>query len=186
MSKIVGTTNVSPLLINLGTSDVQGPLVQFQATNFTRPDILRLLGSMNQRSPEDTRLSEKRLSVAFDQAWTGLETGIGGLLDKYRSEDTPSLHEMDKQMQVLDELLDLVRSQHRSISAFNQYFEKMQRRYIGWRISEIEETGNLEKRVIVREAIRGILSDLYDSKENPAGLLRVLYDISSDLGSSNK
>jgi hypothetical protein len=94
------------LLIGLRSSDVKGPLAQFQNTELTRDDLLRLVQNLNAVLGE-AALKEAQVEKAFDLVWTELEERLDlrklppdGPTDK--PERTPD--------DLLAEILDTVRS----------------------------------------------------------------------------
>ena len=115
LSKSIDKGRVSPLLFGLGPSDLtNSPLLQFQATVFKKDDFGKLLHSMNAAAPEAERLSQDVLVKSFNRAWNELETEVS----KFEFVDTKRLskikHERpldERTQQVLDELLNIVRSQ---------------------------------------------------------------------------
>ena len=72
-SKAVVKAYVSPFLFNIDPLRIVGPLSQFQATINDPDDILRLLSSINNRLPEDQRLSFDVLNREFELLWPDLK-----------------------------------------------------------------------------------------------------------------
>ena len=64
---------VCPFLFNVRSSDVKGPLGQFQSTMFSRDDIRRLLDTLNTAASELDRLREGILESAFLRCYPLLE-----------------------------------------------------------------------------------------------------------------
>jgi hypothetical protein len=73
LSKAVEKAYVSPVLFNIDPARLVGPLSQFQATINDPDDILRLLSSVNNRLPEDQRLSFDVLNREFELLWPDLK-----------------------------------------------------------------------------------------------------------------
>jgi hypothetical protein len=73
ISKSVDKAYVSPFLFNIEPSRLVGPLQQFQATINDRDDILRLLGSINSRLPDDRQLPFEILNREFELLWPDLK-----------------------------------------------------------------------------------------------------------------
>ena len=67
--------HVCPYLLDLKTSDLSGPLSQFQATEFSKEDTRKLLGTVN-RSIEAGPISESLLKTSFDRCWPDLEENL--------------------------------------------------------------------------------------------------------------
>lgn len=68
LAKSVGSSLARPLLVDLGPSDVTGPLAQFQATQlFDRGDMWRLFQSLNKAC--SSPLKEDVLRRSFGRTW---------------------------------------------------------------------------------------------------------------------
>src|SRR3954447_9993168 len=78
LAKIIEQSRVAPLLFNVKPSDIQGPLAQFQTTNFKREDFKRLIESMNSIDP-DASLDAFRLGKAFNALWSQLDASINSI-----------------------------------------------------------------------------------------------------------
>lgn len=63
LSKSLGHSRVTPLLINVSNSDLRGPLAQFNTTSLQRNNIKQLLESMNEHLGE-RKLLPKLLDTA--------------------------------------------------------------------------------------------------------------------------
>ena len=73
LSKTVEKELVCPYLFELKSSDLTGPLVQFQAAEANKQDTLRLLSTVN-RAITPKPLSDKMLSEAFENWWEKFES----------------------------------------------------------------------------------------------------------------
>jgi hypothetical protein len=105
LSKTVGRTLVSPYLIGVKPSDLKGPLVQFQATESSKSDTRRLIGTLN-KALDEAALSEKQLDKAFGAFWPGLESA----LTEIQSVKIPQRPQRSER-EMLEEILALVREQ---------------------------------------------------------------------------
>ena len=76
ISKMMGKSNVSPLLLNIKNSEVDGPFSQFQLTVCEKDDIFRLMQSINDQLPAETRLSDELLIREFEEWWPTLEAKL--------------------------------------------------------------------------------------------------------------
>lgn len=110
LSKTIQNTFVCPLLIDLEPSDVKGPLAQFQATKAIKGDVLRMVKTLN-ASLKDAALSEAHVEEAFDVWWPKLEEKLAKLPPD-KASAKPTRTEKD----LLEEILDLVRTQNRYFS----------------------------------------------------------------------
>ncbi len=131
LSKTLDKANVSPFLFGIKRSEVQGPLVQFQSTIFEKMDVFKLIQSINKRLDEDKKLDETQLSKAFEVWWNELETKLNFLENAVaKTTEQPSETPMDNQAVILEEILELVRTQQRILSTPENllpktYFEKV-------------------------------------------------------------
>ncbi|NML73797.1 TIR domain-containing protein [Rhizobium sp. S-51] len=109
LSKSVESSRVSPFLFNIKRSDVSGPLVQFQSTINEKEDIFKLLNSIN--DAEEKSLPIDRLRTIFDVWWPKLEEHLSKLESKTKTDIKEKASEKKKESDILEEVLELVRSQ---------------------------------------------------------------------------
>lgn len=107
ISKQVDDSLVCPVLIDLDTSDLNGPLTQFQVTAFQKTEIKKLIQTLN-KANLDNVLSESILNQAFEKNWPDLDSQVAEII---RS-TPPQLEEQIKRddRDVINEILDLTRS----------------------------------------------------------------------------
>jgi hypothetical protein len=105
LSKTLERTFVSPFLLNVRPSDLKGPLVQFQATEFNKPDTRRLLATLN-KALGQSALPEKQLDKTFEIWWPELESS----LQKLQAVKAPQRPQRSER-EILEEILALVRDQ---------------------------------------------------------------------------
>ncbi len=74
LSKMVGKSNVAPVLIEVAVSKVRPPLSQFQATRLEKRDFLRLVKSINNAG--DSPIKDDTLEKTFEALWPQLESQI--------------------------------------------------------------------------------------------------------------
>ncbi|ATN12060.1 hypothetical protein CRN80_21595 [Pseudomonas sp. FDAARGOS_380] len=108
ISKQVGNSLVCPILFGMETSDLYGPLTQFQTTLFNKSDIRKLIFNLN-KSNEGNVLVENILSHVFDQFWPDLEQQIHEIL-KASQENTPTQTKPRDERDLLEEILDITRA----------------------------------------------------------------------------
>jgi hypothetical protein len=70
ISKWVSAANVAPLLFGMTASDLRGPLSQFQATVFSKDDLLKLIAALNAAAGEPVKPGQ--LAKTFEFTWPGL------------------------------------------------------------------------------------------------------------------
>jgi hypothetical protein len=76
LAKAIDSSHVCPYLIDdsdVGLMELPAPIAQFNAVNCDRDGTLSLLRSINQALPPDLKLSDKRLSQAFEKWWKDLD-----------------------------------------------------------------------------------------------------------------
>jgi hypothetical protein len=110
LSKTVDSTMVCTYLYRLKTSDIKGPLVQFQATEATKEDTWKLLTTLN-KALQPKPLSEIVLSDTFAVLWPKLESKLNAITLN-GADDTVARGTQD----MLEELLDTARDQARMMN----------------------------------------------------------------------
>lgn len=113
LAKIVADTYVCTFLIGMEPSDVSGPLAQFQATKAVKPDVLKLLETLNGALGEHA-LTDRHIHEAFEMWWPKLEAHLSHLPN-----DGAVVPRRDEHAMV-QEILGLVRDISRKIPATSQ------------------------------------------------------------------
>lgn len=80
LSKTMDKSFVSPFLFDIKRSEVDGPILQFQSTIFSRDDMLKLVKTLNKACGDD-KLTDERLEKAFGVWWPTLEEELNKLKD---------------------------------------------------------------------------------------------------------
>jgi hypothetical protein len=106
LSKMVGTARVCPILFNVDSSDLEGPLVQFQACPFTEGEMRKLIKSIN-LALGDSRLEDGVLTSVFDMWWPKLKERVEAILAKSPKGEDRASRRTDRD--ILEELLKLTR-----------------------------------------------------------------------------
>lgn len=76
-----GKSHVTPLLFGFDSSPIQGPLQQFEGTNYVgREDILRLVRDIN-KTLEDAQVPADILMKEFDKWWPDLEGELREIME---------------------------------------------------------------------------------------------------------
>jgi hypothetical protein len=106
LSKTLDASFVCPYLFEVDPADIKGPLVQFQATKFTKDDTKKLIDTINRASQDS--LSEQQLNKSFEVWWPDLEM-------KLKSIPTISSppHTKRSDRDLLEEILEILRDQAR-------------------------------------------------------------------------
>ena len=115
LSKSLDKANVTPFLIDIKRSDVQGPLLQFQSVIFEKDELFKLVSSVNNRIPQKNQLNESLLEKAFNVWWPHLEVDLKEL-EKSAEAPKPAIAPPDEKGKILEELLELVRQQQRILN----------------------------------------------------------------------
>ncbi len=118
-------SRVWTLLFGLSSSDVQGPLAQFQYTLPNKEDMHKLMKSMN------SALGEKQLEVTlldrvFDKWWTDFEDQVSKAMAQLPGLPDPSQKRSERD--ILEEVLTLCRSMAQEASSKSQAEESIMRR----------------------------------------------------------
>jgi len=107
LSKKLDTSRVCPILFaGLETTDLKGPLVQFQAAKFNKEEIRKMLTMVNKALVENA-LETKVLDDVFEKWWPELEQKVESLLSE-APESSPRVVRNDREL--LEEILAIVRS----------------------------------------------------------------------------
>lgn len=107
LSKILGHSRVSPLLINISNSDLQGPLAQFNTTSLTKNDFKQLIQAINLHLGE-RKIPSDLLDHAFEIGWPSFEKQLSETLAEL--EPTTAMASEVSPSDILDELLKLTRN----------------------------------------------------------------------------
>lgn len=102
LSKIVSSSSVCPLLLDLEVSELSGPLSQFQAARADKKGTLDLLCAINKRASQT--LDPVRLPQVFDGLWSRFESQL-----KRIPPQSHSPKPMRAQEEILEELVATVR-----------------------------------------------------------------------------
>lgn len=110
LSKAIDKSKVCPLLFRLKPSDISNsPILQFQMANADKNDIYKLFKSLNS-SLGDAGLDEARLEKVFNTFWPQMEKSFNEIKSP-ESHGKPQKEKEDGNMEILEEMLDLLRSQ---------------------------------------------------------------------------
>ena len=110
LAKKVQESHVCPLLIGIDSSQLKGPLSQFQATVATRDDMLKLVRDINSAKGEKPLINDNQLMTAFEKNWSDLEevinTASAKIAEKQKSTGAPIKRTPDD---MLEEILNISR-----------------------------------------------------------------------------
>jgi hypothetical protein len=108
----LGLQHVCPYLLDVDYSDVPWPLARFQATKTTKAETRKLLTTINEALGEG-KLKDAMLDATFEKWWPDLEKAVQRAMD-LKTETKPVRKGPDE---ILEELLNLTRSQSRQIES---------------------------------------------------------------------
>jgi hypothetical protein len=105
LSKNFDKANVCTILFNLDTSDLSGPLTNFQATRFEKEDFRKLITTINNTGDKESQLVVETLNEVFEMWWPRLEEKIKNILQ----DETKSTHNKRTDRELLEEILEISR-----------------------------------------------------------------------------
>lgn len=105
LSKSLDKGHVCPILFGITPTDLSGPLKQFQATEFSKPDFHKLIGVINS-GLGDRRLPPKTLDAVFEKWWPDLENRVSEILNAIAAPTEP----VRRDRELIEEILSLVRA----------------------------------------------------------------------------
>ncbi len=120
LSKSFEKGRVSPLLFGVKRSEIKGPILQFQSTVTERDDVKKLLKSLNW-SCSPPLLDDGRLEMIFDVWWPRLAESLDALSGASSAAPTgehkTSTETIAENSAILEEMLELVRAQHKILNS---------------------------------------------------------------------
>jgi hypothetical protein len=117
LSKCTTAAHVCPLLFGVRPSDMQGPLVQFQAGQFSKVEMHRVVKMINAQLGGE-KLEDPILNSVFDKWWPDLEGKVQGVL----SQETEPRKDIRTDRELLEDILNQLRANALSIPAMAQHF----------------------------------------------------------------
>lgn len=110
LSKAIEKTKVCPLLFRLKTADItNSPILQFQMTTVEKEDVYKLFKSINSSLGEGG-LDEARLEKVYEAFWPRMKEAFDSV-KILEGEAEPKEGKKDTNTAILEEMLDLLRSQ---------------------------------------------------------------------------
>lgn len=113
LSKRMNDSFVCPFLLNVKRSDIKGPLAQFQSVAFEKKDVLNLLKTINGACKEAS-IGDSVLEKSFETWWPEFENKLKAI--KGKSVEKPVVEEGAQKDDILEELLEMTRSNQRILS----------------------------------------------------------------------
>ena len=188
LSKRLEESRVCPILFDIETSNITGPLATLNMTNFGKEEIKQTLQMIN-KSLDDNALRTEVLNDVFDKWWPDLECKVNNILKKsQRLTEKPASR---SEKEILAEILDRVRSMQYNpnieSSTLNSLNSEELRFHIETLISCViqdENTGTESMRAL--QKIISLFPDDFLNKNDYVSLSRRIKLISKDLGSIKK
>ena len=107
LAKSVDRSRVIPLLFGVPTSELSGPLLQFQAAAFQKDEIRKVLRTINSAMGANA-LENPVLDSVFDKWWPDLEAAVSRVM----VQDIPERQATQRtDREILEEILQLSRAQ---------------------------------------------------------------------------
>ena len=106
LAKSINRSRVVPLLFGVEPSELQGPLLQFQAATFEENDIRKLMKTVNVALGKDA-LEAAVLESAFEKWWPELYSKVNAALEAASPEQELELR---TDRDILEEILDINRA----------------------------------------------------------------------------
>lgn len=126
-------SRVSALMVDIKTSEIQGPLKRYQATKLEKEDMWQLISDINKAT--DSPLSSDVLESTFNAIWDSMYRAIKKDIDDYKPQKKSGNNdEKNKSTEAVEEILQLVRKQNVLLGSPEQlfppeYFQMIQKRY---------------------------------------------------------
>lgn len=105
VSKDTKTGKVCPLLFGVESAQLSGPLLQFQATPYSREELFKFLKAVNAETSNP--LTEIQLERAFERCWDELDQKVQEILASQGQEATPKPRNTQE---LVEETLGIVRA----------------------------------------------------------------------------
>ncbi|MBQ0907932.1 toll/interleukin-1 receptor domain-containing protein [Flavobacterium sp. F-328] len=176
LSKNIEKSKVVPLLFGIEPSDIQGPLVQFQAARFSKSEMKKVVKMVNSELGE-TALAPDVIDSVFEMWWPKLESQIKEAEEKAKSVDNKDLR---SERDLIEEVLSLTRE-----LSINRRFERERSfhpRAFEDMISSVErlteavyENGNFELIEYIRDLHRPLEYFVEEAMNSSPGVRKELY-----------
>jgi len=105
VSKDSKNGKVCPLLFGIDSTQLAGPLLQFQATPYSREEVFKFLKAINAET--NIPLNEVQLERAFDRCWSELDEKIQEVLASDTQDQAPAPRSVQD---MVEETLSIVRA----------------------------------------------------------------------------
>ena len=113
LAKSIDNSRVCPILFGLSPTDIDGPLTQFQAAEFSKDEIKRVILMINQQL-DGFALDGKVLADVFEMWWPRLKEKVEEILKS--DPVSSSKANIRKDREILEEILLLLRNPRRPLT----------------------------------------------------------------------
>ena len=126
-------SRVSALMVDIKTSEIQGPLKRYQATKLEKEDMWQLISDINRAT--DSPLEPVVLEATFNAIWDTMYSEIGKVISDYKPIGEPKDdNEKMENGEAIEEILQLVRKQNVLLSSPEQllppaYYAELQQKH---------------------------------------------------------
>ena len=170
LSKTIDTASVVPFLFDIKPSDLTGsPLLQFQATDFSKQELKKLIKTLNTACSTQF-LTESRLDAAFEHWYPDLESELNKIKEETIVDDTENIKtDIVFSSDILEEILDLSRNNQKLLrNPDSKIFESIET--LKSKIDEIasynDNNSFIERRRLTRKFHPAMLEDLLHLSRN--------------------
>jgi len=174
LSKCIDKSRVCPLLFNLSSIDIVGPLVQFQACNPKKGDMLSLIQTIN-KVLDEKALGDKKLLKSFTRCWSEFEANLK------KAQKTITIPEKIQRPpdDILDEILQLCRNiSSATQTQGGQRLTQADISYIAERVSK-KHFGPYHYYMTIKPIEKDVLNE-FARELNDTNILRGLSSVSDD------
>lgn len=105
VSKDSRNGKVCPLLFGVDSSQLSGPLLQFQATPYSKAEVFKFMKAVNAET--SLPLTEVHLERAFERCWDELDHKVNAILSTQAEDDSPPRRTVQD---MVEETLSIVRA----------------------------------------------------------------------------
>lgn len=172
-------SRVSALMVNIKTSEIQGPLKRYQATKLEKEDMWQLISDINKAT--DTPLEPTVLEATFTAIWDKMYLEIRRIVSDYKpNREVKDDNRKIENSEAIEEILQLVRKQNVLLSSPEQllppaYYAELQQRY-----SRNSDDMMYEQLSICTDRLLSSMYHLKETSENTEMILVLLRDLHID------
>ncbi|MBD8473781.1 toll/interleukin-1 receptor domain-containing protein [Pseudomonas sp. CFBP 8770] len=153
LSKRIDASRVCPVLFGVDNADLEGPLVQFQASPFNESEIRKLMKTLNSGLGEQ-RLEDNVLTSVFDMWWPRLNEKVTKILERHAAKPVGAASTRPER-EILEEILQLARL-NSSTTSKSRRIERADRAEIADRAEQIDPSAMLHSFRHILELCRHI------------------------------